>query len=624
MAVTLDLASASQPGQLDASFELALRPEPGAQPPEPEPEPAPEPEPPEEPPVARELAEVERAIAVLEGRDPDLAVGVACEKQRAAERRDELTAYLRATRKELARAKRKARIRKAALAAGGVVLVGLGVRAAPTVRERFAEQSHAAAAAARIAEPLEHAGLRVLAEHEGPSPRTFALPADTCVVAVASTHDAPARVQVERPIGPQVGKAIAAFCTCGPESATISASAEGAVALRVLAAPAEVIGGVDRLAGIDPVSGHGIAEIPDRACAERHLDAWVAASPAASAPESLNDEERALAREGLVPVARTMGRRPFVAVPPAKASCYVARSREPSDDLVLRLAGGERPVRAREAGLGFCAAGLEGASVWREGTGDVSLFAIPLDRSGGLVGLREAADRAGFAIAAWTPPDDRELDARTTLTASGLPPDDAAPFHAADEGAPVFVAISTGPEATFAANDVRPGASCLPMPAIGMTQAACIEARPGTLAATGLPAARAAARKPFWLSVSSTSPDEQIRRALELFAFSRRMRRLGFEMTSVVGVERTPDGASVTGRSGEKEIVAAAVADASPWFFPLTDGDPWDMDGEPRIVAVRPGESVNLVPAAAPSGADGKVSTSALRGKRYEVLVWRR
>ena len=95
-------------------------------------------------------------------------------------------------------------------------------------------------------------------------------------------------------------------------------------------------------------------------------------------------------------------------------------------------------------------------------------------------------------------------------------------------------------------------------------------------------------------------------------AFARRMAADGFELTSLVGATLTGDRAEVTGRSGEKEIVALVISSSKPFVHMLGTGAPWTLDA-PRRTPLTPGQVAKLRAWPEYTGA-----------AKREFVVWRR
>jgi hypothetical protein len=67
------------------------------------------------------------------------------------------------------------------------------------------------------------------------------------------------------------------------------------------------------------------------------------------------------------------------------------------------------------------------------------------------------------------------------------------------------------------------------------------------------------------------------------------------------GVTELAGGVRVVGRAGEDAVVAVGLGTRRPWAFPYSDGVPWDLGDEPRIVPLEPGVAVKLTASPPPS-----------------------
>jgi hypothetical protein len=103
----------------------------------------------------------------------------------------------------------------------------------------------------------------------------------------------------------------------------------------------------------------------------------------------------------------------------------------------------------------------------------------------------------------------------------------------------------------------------------------------------------ARSKLPFWLlAVQGVSEPVALRREVQLIGLARRLVRDGFEPTTIEAVTEIDKGAEVLGRANEDAIVVLGLAPTDPWVFPYTDGPTWSLEGEPRIVPIKPLERV--------------------------------
>ena len=178
----------------------------------------------------------------------------------------------------------------------------------------------------------------------------------------------------------------------------------------------------------------------------------------------------------------------------------------------------------------------------------------------------------------------------------------------------LLLAASTDAKSLLDVPDTAPDALCRPPVHIGVAHGLCLETRPNAFGDPAtLPAGAVRAKRPFWLPIARANRAQQ-ERMLEVLAFARRMSALGFELTSLTGFVEIPGGVEITGRSGEKEIVALVVSQSPPYVHPITDGPAWTLAGEPQIIQLPAGKSVKLK--ATPPYAGPKIGR--------ETIIWRR
>jgi hypothetical protein len=298
----------------------------------------------------------------------------------------------------------------------------------------------------------------------------------------------------------------------------------------------------------------------------------------------------------------------------------LVRARSPSAKLSLRVEGGQRPLVGASGAIATCARAPATLSAWREGGGEIVAFSAPAARVGGSLGLRELAARAGVGVTVWVPPGDLAFDAGAALEATGVPTSTVL-GAAGDLAASSVFTISSDAGGTSAPDDAGPFVVCRPELTKGASASMCLGVKPGAWASPmGMPPGGLAVRRPVWIPLETPPSGRplaqaeraQLERLLGALAFSRRMSQLGFSLTTLESVLPTPDGAEITGRANEKEIVAVAVSAGAPTIHTLTDGPSWTLDGAPRVIALQPGKSVRLR------------AIPAYTGAKREVWVWRR
>lgn len=556
----------------------------------------------------KELIEVERAIAALEGRNVDNAEFLIDARLKAEDRKHQLERVLAEARDEMARRKKALPFKVAAIVAGVAALGGIGVVITRATSAQLQWRDDATAAVSEAAKPFAPMFTAVRTE-VGPDTFTFAAGGGTCTVVVASGTKGAAHLRVERGSVTSEADGSIAFCSCKAEDAQITASGPGLVATVVMKAQADSVGGADALATLSPRPGRVAPETVDRACAEAAFDAWLTGqrpAPPKPDPDRLVSEERALQMAGLAHVAFAEGDAPFVVVPPKADSCVLAVNR--GGGLALRKKGGDRSLATKKGAVGACGRDLVGLSVWRTSPGDVVLFEGPRARLGGLLGLRETAQRAGFKAEVWTPSDDLADDAKAALAASGIA---LGPGTDTTER-PGAIALSTDARSTLTGSSVGKEAFCEPLVDVGVLQAMCLEGRAGAFDASASAGGFARAAAPLWLAMPPAADRQALSRGLALLAFARRMTAEGFELTSLVGATLTPRGAKITGRSGEKEVVAIVMSPAPPYLHTLSVGPAWTLE-QPTRTLITPGDALELVAKPPYVGA-----------AKREFVVWRK
>lgn len=537
-------------------------------------------------------------------REPE-AEGPSADAER---RRRELQSILADTREGFARRRRARTIRLVVAGLSLLAALGLAARLVPILATGITGTS---SELDRLSAPFLAAGFTVERTVWGTNPTEVPAQRDLCYVVVAASSGAPARVRLDRGFAVLEANESLGFCTCTGEPPRLRAVGDEPIAMRVLSASAGAVGGADLLAQHEPRPAAVAPETIDRACAEAAIDEWLATRSAPEPPRELTEVEEKLRSLGMRPVASAPERQRFCTVPPADATCFLGLSREPSDSLSLRIAGGTRALDGQRSAIAFCTNKAAPTSLWRTGSGALTVLSVPAQRVGGLVGMRDLAARAGLETAAWVAPENQAYDAAATLGASAISP--SLFLEDADAGiaAASIFAFSTGATSTLTIEPTARSIVCRPGVSVGASQAVCVVSAPGAWRPVGnLPAGSLAARRPSWFPPIG-SDRAQLERLLDVMEFARRMSLAGFDH-AFTGVTETATGARITGRSGEKEIVAVAIGSAPPYVHTLSDAEPWSLHDAPRIVPIKPGQTVELT--ASPRYAGGA----------REIVVWRR
>lgn len=568
--------------------------------------------------VEKQLEEVEAALAVLQGQDPEQLRKLREARAQAEREFREIAERMEAQRarkaRRLARRRRRLLIRTVV---GIVVVLALVVfgRVGLSGRARWKSVNESLD---QLSAPYLAYGLKAPPTKRATGNRIeLTVPPGSCLIAIAATNTGEdARLSIERGLFSLLGERSVAWCSCAEESIVVTASAPSADALvgvKLLAAPGAMLGGSRALHLLEPLP-KVIGPVAEE-CEPAHFDGWVRSGRAPKAPvdQSFFEaeiERTALVEAGLKVVARIPEEQPLGAVPPLRGSCFVAVGHEPAAAISLRAEGGARPLDAiREKPLVWCAKEAGPFTIWREGGGEVSILAGSSARVGGLIGLREIVRRAGVGEAVtWAGPTDLGSDAADALRASGAvdpvvtwPEPSSGPARAIQ---PRVVGLS-----------VLAGGSFLPDPKSDATLACSPELVPGAVGQTvciqSWPQAwrrvgaadlggMAEAPLPFWLSsMQGVDHPTGLARAVELLALSRRLHARGFEPTVLEGVVELKTGIDVLGRAGEDAVVAVGVTPRAPWVIPYFEGQPWTLEGEPHVFELPPGEHLMLTSKAA-------------------------
>jgi hypothetical protein len=546
------------------------------------------------------LAEVERALSVLEGRHPE-HVRVRRETLVAAADRQAALAVARAERARWQR--RRGMIVALTVAAFGAA-AAVGWRfftRAHTLRERLdrATAPFAQAGWSEMASNVLTARLRLDVD----------VPGSSCAVALSTGE--------EMLVVHQEGRTFeaphsVAFCTCESSVATVveatGSSTADAVGISLMRIDARAIGGpLARSWATPPVDRWGGAGAD---CAEAPFDAWLAdgrapVSPVTDSWLSQEPTRAPLRRAGFQVVATVPTQRAFGAVAAPAGSCVLAVA-EAHEPLSLRVTGGSRPISRAQGSLLFCASQASTATVWREGTSPVVMVAAPAEAVGGLLGARECAAAAGLHVpsaATWLSDADLAWDAERVLRASvraGAATNVAAEAMPAEPGAPDgrLVAVALAPAARIAWEPGGAAPAC--DPAFGaadtLRESVCMPVAAGSWWRQGDGLASVArAPLPFWLA-----PLEPVRDpaaaplVVKLLGLARQLGTGGFAPTLLEGVTEVADGIRVVGRANEDTVVAVGLSPSAPWVFPFTNEIPWKLGESPAMVPLGPGENIKL------------------------------
>jgi hypothetical protein len=569
-----------------------------------------------------DLAEVERALSILKGRHP--------EHERLQREDQERRAKRDAARAVVQKGEtRKLRSRQAVLVAGGAVVLGAVSVIVLSLRREIGRR----AGLDQVTEPWRGAGFAVLeSSSRGDPSKLEASAPEGCVLAIA-TGTKPVKLKITTPVGSVEGEGSVLTCLCEAAPVTVIASGtpmppgEGLVLLRTDTA---VLGG-SRAFPFLPFTP-GATGKTDQACADASLEAWIDAKRWRGEPPSLPPELHPRKAPRVQPAIDPAGsdrwlggparsplknagfrlaslldpRAPFVAVEVPKESCVLVLPERDGDRTTVRTKG--TTLVGPAANLAWCASSEALAIVQRDGEGDpggageVGILVAPAARIGGLLGLSEIARAAGVTLApeaALVGGADHGWNARELLLASAIPETLISLANAPDLG--------TDPEARIIALSVdKPGtltsdspdgvfSFCAP-PIDRSTGSLCVFSGAQKWRLDGAQAAGLArAKLPFWLfALQSVSEPAGLKVETELIALARRLRRDGFEPTTIEAVTEVDKGAEVLGRANEDAMVVVGLAPTDPWVFPYSDGAPWTLGGEPRVVPIKPLERITV------------------------------
>ncbi len=544
----------------------------------------------------QELAEVEHALSVLDGRHPDFAKAER-EKAQAMARR----------RRQLDQAEAEARrTRRRRLAASLITITVVGT-VGWTTQSLYEGRKAKLASSARLARTFEPLGLR-----ETP-PEPWALwrkanhlevpvAAGVCVVALGTDGaGVPTSIELSHDGDSLEALGSVGLCTCVPDTVVVKAKTETG-SVRLLQGDAKRFGSVLGFAR----GGARPATVLDSACKEEHIDAWLTMERDAPANEkklgaAWQSDPRAaeLASSGVRHDARASSTAELFPLRVGAGECVLAIPEGPADTVALRLPGGNRPLSSSKVPVGACSKAERTYGVSHEGAGAVHVLRASALRVGGRHELTRIAARAKTSARVWLDAADATWDAELSLRAARV-----FPIHTTDwkagklpDDARTFV-VSLGGEGS-----ASPGAPALSdtlaCDAAGepARTAACTHAgRPNFLEARGrADGAVAYGGLPTWLKPFAEVPGKEASTAAaQVVALTRRLVALGFEPVPLEGITETPSGADVLGRAKENGIVAFAAQRSAPYAVPLTDGPAWTLDGAPRVIDLEPGRRAIL------------------------------
>ncbi|MBW2455537.1 MAG: hypothetical protein JRI68_13540 [Deltaproteobacteria bacterium] len=583
-----------------------------------------------------ELVEIERATARLRGLDPNQAEEIVRARFSAGAELVARTEHTDQIRAEIVAKKRR---RRKVILLGAVGVAAVAAAAVPATRAVMAGLEEAAAFRQALSEAgasVVDAGFQQQADwlNLDESGVPFDMPGGTCsaVIGVGAGGVGVRSIRIERPSATLEGESGQIWCACADERVVVrpAPGAEGPIAARRWSSSADATGGPEvlRAATIGGFTVH--VDPTDLACASAAFESWASLGDNGKAPP-LDAEVGGVAGKllaaGWEPAGTLPASHSFVVLRPEPTRCLLAVPRGEPGKLSLRASDGTRWITETKAAPAWCGYGKAGTmSLWRNepGGGDYALLSIPANRVGGMAGVVEltqslgleplepvvdAADLTADAVAALHA---STVPASSTVRAVGgilakKPKHRVVAFTQLEAGA---FSVDTKPEARLACSPKRaPGAS--------VQAFVCVQAKPQGWRSGGQAGRQAAAAGPLpaWLKILAEVPDpEAVDVMAKLLRLARLMAARGSEPTTTDGVKETVWGATVSGRPKKTEVVAVGLTRTRPWVHPLTDGEPWTLDGPVRFVKVTP---------------DGYVKLKARRSLGHNaasrrVVVWRR
>jgi hypothetical protein len=561
--------------------------------------------------MPEDLAEVERALSVLQGRHPEHERIRREDQENRSRRQTEIDAAAKVE-------TRRVRSRRAVIGAGAVAIGAVAVVGALVFRSELARRGRIEQAG----DPYRALGFTLVETTSRGEPAKLEADVPSGCVLAASAAGPTAKIKLAHAGGVVEGKGPVLTCLCEGGRVTVTTDATGGEGLVLLRNDAAAFGGSRAFAFLPfKVGATGKS---DQACAEGSLDAWLDAkrwtqeSPEGSArPLAPVDgaaserwfggdgKRRALKDAGFGMTAFVKAEAPFAVVELPAQSCVLLAAAGAGDRTSLRLKGGALAIGPAAGNALWCSSTEALVLAQREGTGELAVLTAPAARVGGLEGAREIARSAGLDLAVATvPPTDRGWSAKHVLVASAIPESLITIGNTPDIGEgdreTRIVALSVDrPGALVADTQADVFSFCEPQLAKA-TASLCVFSGPqkwhieGAEAAAGI----ARAKLPFWLfGLQGVSEPAGLKVETDLVRLARRLQRSGFEPTTIEAVTEIDKGAEVLGRANEDAMVALTLVPTAPWVIPYTDGPAWTIDGEPRIVPIKPLERVTVTAA---------------------------
>jgi hypothetical protein len=553
------------------------------------------PQPPKPKAKTDDLAEVERALSVLQGRHPEHERARRQDEEARARRNKELDKQATVEIKQ----KRSRNLRLAAIGIPVVALVVfVGMLGKREMRRRDSVE--------QVGAPFRSFGFANLETSSPSSTGSLETTVDPGCFLGVSTDNVPIKVSRNGNAVEGGGASPVLFCTCASEHLALHADVPAGGGLLLMRADPATLGG-SRAFSFAPFKPASTLRTDD-ACSDASLDAWIEAkrypTPSTDGPWLAKWAPRApLVAAGFNVVADALPPVPFVVVDVPKESCLLATSSVADDKLGIRTKGGVMAMADVAGTLVRCAQGDGTMAVTRDGKGELAVMIAPAAAVGGLQGLLELARDNGVSVTTYTvPPADRSWDAKQVLLASQVPEATvnvaAAPDVPVDNDARVAALSFETANALIPETPENTYSYCDPPLDAKMREATCVfsgaqkwRTESGAEAVGGL----ARAKLPFWLFIMQTASDPNALKGMtQLLTLARRLARDHFTPTTLEALTELPGGVEILGRAGEDAVVAVGTAPTEPVVYPLTDGPAWTIDGTPRIVPTRALQKVVL------------------------------
>jgi hypothetical protein len=534
---------------------------------------------------AAAFEEAERALAILQGKDPVIVAKSRVLRGRDAEAEARKAEEERALRREkLSRLLRKVII--------GVVAVALVTGATMLLLSAREQRDEALRLLDPMSRPLLAAGFRLdnLVAPRGARAQ-IEKDIDGCVIAMAADAEGPVPLDVTFDEQTTHGERGVAVCSCGPAKLLAKAEGrDGRFALALYHAPGALTGGTKRLAAAFPDL---LVKETSPDCAETQLDAWLGqrgkAQALATAEGAQGPVVEALKLRGLRVVGWTPDGASMLPVAIAAGECALVIAARP----ILRGAAGVRLAEGADGGIAFCTSKDEVKAVVPSTPGPVMVLAAKADVADGVLGLAEIARAAGVkgAIASYLPKDllaPHALDLVKKSTGAGAVvetfPDD-----------PQARVVVIARAATDEPLDVAP-LTCEPPVGKGIAESICIVPPGQRWVSRAARPVMALAPLPVWLRALAEVTDPNAHhQALRVLSLGRRLVRQGFDPTILESVKETfGGGVEISGRQGEDRVIAVGLGPKPPYAVPLSNAAPWTLDGEPTVMPLAPGKRINI------------------------------